>query len=213
MLCTTLTDTIRTTMNAYMLTDIINKIRSDNEHLKDRRVLHENYEWLEYFWREKYNRGDHSIDDFITEKANFYWATDKVKELAKDFASIECVGSNREANYEQNQVIACATMYLRFQCTLFADITPDCNSIPCRHHKTNTGHCSAASGRHWENMDNDNHAAFKALMYIIRQIRNNLFHGYKMTLENEQFQRDKVLVSIAAQTTGFLIDKLVESGG
>jgi hypothetical protein len=200
-------------MNANMLTDIINKIRSDNDHLEDRRVLHENYEWLEHFWRNKYNRGDQSIDDFITEKANFYWGTDKVKQLAKNFASIECIGSNNKANYEQNQEIASATMYLRLHCTLFTAIIPDCNSIHCRHHKTITGYCSAASGRQWKNLDNDNHAAFKALMYILRQIRNNLFHGHKMTLDNDQFQRDKVLVSIAAQTTGFLIAKLVESGG
>jgi hypothetical protein len=198
-------------MNEFMLKDIINKIRSDKEHLKDRRVLHENYEWLEHFWRKKYNRGDQSIDNFITDKADFYWGTDKIKELTKYFASIECVGSNVKNKFEQNQEIASATMYLRLHCTLFADATPDCNSIPCRHHKTVTGHCSALSGRQWKNVDNNNHAAFKALMYIIRQIRNNLFHGHKMTLDNDQFQRDKILVSIAAQTTGFLIDNLVDS--
>ncbi|MDV7390390.1 hypothetical protein RZS08_03510, partial [Arthrospira platensis SPKY1] len=98
----------------------------------------------------------------------------------------------------QNQEIASATMYLRLHCSLFATEIPDCTTIPCRHHKSYAGHCTAITGRQWKNVDNDNQAAFKALMYILRQIRNNLFHGHKMTLENDQFQRDKILVSIAA---------------
>lgn len=200
-------------MNANMLTDIINKIRSDNDHLNDRRVLHENYEWLEHFWRKKYNREDQSIDDFITEKANFYWNTSEIKNFAKELASIECVGSNRKPNYTQNQEIAKATNYLRFYCILFEKNTPVCNSIPCRQHKTQIAVCSAATGRLWHTNDNSNFAAFKALIYIIRQIRNNLFHGHKMTLDNEQFQRDKILVSIAARTSNFLIDHLAASGG
>ena len=200
-------------MNANFLKRIIDKIRSDKDHLNDRRVLHENYEWLEHFWRKKYGRGDQSIDDFISEKANFYWETNEVKELAKGFASIECVGSNKESNYSQNQEIASATMYLRLHCSLFAEIIPECISLNCRHHKTYTDRCTVASGRRWKNLDNDNYAAFKAIMYILRQIRNNLFHGHKMTLENDQFQRDKALVSMAVQTTDFLIDKLVESEG
>ena len=59
-------------MNAYLLTAIIDKICSDKEHQTDRRVLHETYEWLENFWRYKYQKGNNSIDDFIKEKAHFF---------------------------------------------------------------------------------------------------------------------------------------------
>jgi len=196
-----------------MLTDIITKIRSDNDHLTDRRILHENYEWLEHFWRKKYNNGDNSIDNFIDEKASFFWQIENIKNFARQFASIECVGSNKKDDYTQTEPVAQATMYLRFHCDLFNGNVQHCDSIQCRHHKISVGLCTAENGRKWNNDDNNNKYAFKALMYIVRQIRNNLFHGHKMTLDQDQFNRDKVLVSLAAQTTLFLIDNLVSSGG
>ena len=200
-------------MNAYLLIGIIDKIRSDKEHQTDRRVLHETYEWLENFWRYKYLNGDNSIDDFINEKGKFFWQKTEIKNFAIQLASIECVGSNKKPDYTQSTTIANATMYLRFYCNLFDGDLPNCNSISCRHHKINTGRCTIAAGEQWKNIVNDEHCAFKALMYIIRQVRNNLFHGHKMTLEYDQFYRDKILISLSAQTTTYLLENLIGSGG
>jgi hypothetical protein len=198
-------------MDAHLLHEIINKIRADKAYLDERRILHENYEWLEHFWRYKYDRGDQSIDSFITQKAKYYWNKPQIKNFAREFASIECVGSNKKSNSTQNHEIAQATMYLRHNCSLFLE-APKCFDIPCRHHKSDIGLCTINAGRAWNNVDDNNNAAFKALIYIVRQIRNNLFHGHKMTLDNEQFQRDKILVSLAAQITSFLIENLIASG-
>ncbi len=200
-------------MNAYLLTAIIHKIRSDKEHQTDRRLLHETYEWLENFWRNKYRKGNNSIDDFINEKAHFFWQKPEIKYLAIQFASIECVGSNEKPEYTQSSTIANATMYLRFYCNLFNGELHNCNSILCRHHKINTGRCTIVAGGQWSSIINDECFAFKALMYIIRQVRNNLFHGHKMTLEPEQFYRDKILISLSAQTTTYLLENLIGSEG
>ncbi|MBS1623500.1 MAG: hypothetical protein JST83_05740 [Bacteroidetes bacterium] len=194
-------------MDSYLLQHLVAKIKSDKDYLNNRRVLHENYEWLEGFWRYRYNKGNSSIDNFITDTCHYYWATDEIKQLAREFASIECVGSNCEPDYTQNHEIAKATMYLRYYCNLFTDHIPVCNGL-CRHHKIATAKCSQAQGQLWCRLNNDNKAAFKALMYIIRQIRNNLFHGHKMTLEQNQFNRDKILVALAARTTSFLFESL-----
>ena len=52
------------------------------------------------------------------------------------------------------------------------------------------------------------HAAFKALMYIVRQIRNNLFHGNKLEIKEDQYQRNKKLVQTAASITKVILDNL-----
>jgi hypothetical protein len=199
-------------MDAYLLTDVINAIRRDDDHHSCRRVLHENYEWLEHFWRYKYNHGDLSIDDFIRDKGTFFWAMNEIKELAKEFASIECVGSNKEPEYAQSEEIARATMYLRYHCSLFDDKTPTCEGIMCRQHKIDKGTCSPENGLLWKGRYNPI-SAFKALVYIVRQIRNNLFHGHKLSLDPVQYERNKILVSLASRVTEILLANLVASGG
>jgi len=199
-------------MNAKILSEIIIKIKSDPDHYNERRVFHENYEWLEYFWRDEYKNGDNSINNFIADKAEYFWTKPDVKDFAKEIAQIECIGSNKSNDYIQSQETAGATMYLRSHCNLFTGTIPDCNSIQCRDHKQNIGLCNALIGRHWKKIDNDNHAAFRALIYIIRQARQNLFHGHKMSLEQHQFDRDKEIVSISARTTSYLLNNLVATG-
>jgi hypothetical protein len=41
-------------MDARELSHFIRFIKSDEEHHNERKILHENYEWLEHFWRYKY---------------------------------------------------------------------------------------------------------------------------------------------------------------
>lgn len=199
-------------MDAYLLTDVINIIKHDTDHHTCRRVLHENYEWLEHFWLYKYNREDASIESFIREKGTFFWAMDDIKELARAFASIECVGSNKDPLYAQTVEIARATMYLRYHCNLFVNDTPTCTTIECRQHKIDKGTCSQANGLRW-NRSYEPILAFKALVYIVRQIRNNLFHGHKLSLDPVQYERNKILVSLASRVTEILLENLVASGG
>jgi len=45
-------------------------------------------------------------------------------------------------------------------------------------------------------------------MCIIRQIRNNLFHGNKLQIENKQYNRNKKLVQVAASITNVILDNL-----
>jgi len=197
-------------MDANELLYVIHFLQSDENHCIDRRTLHENYEWLEYFWRSKYKNGDSSVNDFIDDRGKFFWNLDLIKVLAHEFASIECVGSNKSSNYTQSEEIARATMYLRYCCNLFDDDIPSCDSIECRQYKKNKGLCTKQSALKWKN-NYDEIFAFKALIYIVRQIRNNLFHGHKMTIEPIQFERNKRLVSLAAQVTGILLEKLAVS--
>jgi len=50
---------------------------------------------------------------------------------------------------------------------------------------------------------------FKAMMQMVRQIRNNLFHGRKMELiEREVYDRNKTLVRLAGEITTLLLDNL-----
>jgi hypothetical protein len=197
-------------MNAHELLHTIMQIRSDEDHLQQRRILSENYEWLEHFWRYNYGHNDDSIYRFITDKGDFYWSLDIIKEYAKRFVEIECVGSNKRQDYSQNREIARATMYLRYSCNLFGENQPDCISIGCRGHKIGTGFCNRQAAHEWKG-DFNPIFAFKALIYIIRQVRNNLFHGHKLSLEQPQYSRNVELVRLASHATEILVEFLVES--
>ena len=199
-------------MDAHLLSETIQNIRLDEGHLKDRRLLHENYEWLEHFWRYKYNNGNASIDSFIREKGLFYWGLENIKGLAREFASIECVGSNENPDNAQTKEIAKATMYLRYYCNLFVEEIPSCTSIICREHKIGNHYCTQENGRFWKNSFNTI-SAFRALIFIVRQVRNNLFHGHKLSLEPEQYSRNKILVQLSAEVTDILLTNLIASGG
>ncbi|MBN1364692.1 MAG: hypothetical protein JW976_07810 [Syntrophaceae bacterium] len=53
---------------------------------------------------------------------------------------------------------------------------------------------------------------FRALMIIVRQIRNNLFHGKKMELSDElQYQRNKELVKLAKLVTEVILESLIDA--
>lgn len=98
-------------------------------------------------------------------------------------------------------------MYLRYKAgfTTFEGEIPDCSTIGCRNDKSSKGWCNEAYADQWTSGD---HAAFKALMYIVRQIRNNLFHGNKLEIEEAQYKRNKELVQIAASITEVILNNL-----
>lgn len=198
-------------MNALLLNDIINNIKSDSEYLTSRRTLHENYEWLEAYWRGRFINSRNPFEDFISEKGQFYWRLVNIKALAIKLATIECVGSSNNEDYAKTIPIARATSYLRNHSNIFKDEIITCDMIDCRIHKVCNNLCSVENGLLWSNVRNCPIASFKALMYIFRQVRNNLFHGHKLSLDQPQSDRDKDLVSIAASLSQELLNNLVDS--
>lgn len=53
---------------------------------------------------------------------------------------------------------------------------------------------------------------FRAMMILVRQIRNNLFHGKKMELnERDIYQRNKELVRLGSEITTVILDHLEET--
>ncbi len=172
-----------------------------------------NYSLIEALWTDVEELGN--IDVFCKKFADYYWNLTSIKEKARRFASIECVGSSRLNRYgnEQTQEIAEATAFLRYNVGLFFKIElPTCDSIGCRYNKKEKHLCFQGSAESWGNrrdhVNNANYASFKALLYIVRQIRNNLFHGNKFDLEEKQRTRNILLVRTAAETIQVVLDHL-----
>ena len=190
-------------MDAKFISEFRRKIMRDNEYHSARRDFHEYYEWLEAYWRCKFC----SMDEFRKKYGSYFWSLVKIRNLAKNFAFSECVGNSNDTNYEQTQEIAKATMYLRYKAGLTA---PDkeilnCSTIGCQNRKSRKGWCNEIYANRWTSGE---HAAFMALMYIVRQIRNNLFHVNKLELVEAQYKRNKKLVQTVASATKVILDNL-----
>lgn len=196
-------------MNADIINEFRRKIADDKEYHRSRQDFHENYEWLEAYWRGKFRSPDkfRSLGKFCEEYGPYFWSLKKIQDLAKEFAFDECVGNSDNPSYEQKQDIAKATMYLRYNAgfTTSEGTIPDCSTIGCRNKKSSKGWCNETYANQWTIGD---HAAFMALMYIVRQIRNNLFHGNKLEIEEDQYMRNKKLVQTAASITKVILDNL-----
>jgi hypothetical protein len=194
-------------MDAFTLIQVFNSIKSDKSYLADRSTLHHNYEAIEGFWRRRFFDKVDPFDQFIKEYGPALWQSNRIKALATQFASLECVGSSNTGDFYQTEEIAKATMYLRYHSHLFKKNSPSCESIGCRNHKKGSGLCSMAKGRQWTRKDHP-YSSFKAFMYILRQVRNNLFHGSKFSMEQQQYKRDKKLVALSAKATTLILENL-----
>lgn len=190
-------------MNANLIQNFRRKIASDAEYRRSRRDFHENYEWIEAYWRERFD----DVDQFCRMCGPRFWSLEEVRNSAREFALEECVGNSENPSYEQTREIAKATMYLRYRAGLWEteDKIPDCSTVGCRESKSVKGWCNEIMADQWTSGE---HAAFKALVYIVRQIRNNMFHGHKLELESSQYDRNKRLLKIAATVTGVILDNL-----
>ncbi len=197
-------------MDAFTLIRVFNSLKSDKSYLADRSTLHHNYEALEGFWRHHFFDKSDPFDQFIKEFGPTLWQLNKIKALATQFTSIECVGSSNTGDFYQTEEIAKATMYLRYHSKLFKKSFPTCESIECRNHKMDSGLCTIAKGRQWTRKDYP-YSSFKALMYILRQVRNNLFHGSKFSMEQQQYKRDKKLVALSSKATTLILENLSRS--
>lgn len=187
-------------MDADLINEFRKKIIADKAYHESRRDFHENYEWLEAYWGDNFDR-------FCEEYGSYFWSFTEMQDMARKFAFDECVGNSENPLCEQTQEIAKATMYLRYKVGFMTSDgeTPNCSTIRCRNNKSSKGWCNAAYANQWTRGD---HAAFKALMYIVRQIRNNLFHGNKLEIEEVQYKRNKKVVQTAASITKVILDNL-----
>lgn len=189
-------------MDANFINDFRRKLVEDCCYHKFRQDFHENYELIEGYCR----ANSIDCDRFCIKYSAYFWSLPRIQELSKKFAFSECVGKSDKSNYEQTEEIAKATMYLRYNASLSApDGIPDCSSIGCKNNKSSKGWCTRTYANRWVIGD---YAAFKALMYIVRQIRNNLFHGKKMELDGEQYERNKRLIETAAEITKEILNNL-----
>src|SRR5689334_19584480 len=102
-----------------MIFEVAQIIKSDKKYYSDRTILHHNYELIEGFWRSNYGNNDEAFDQFIKEFGEEFWNINDIQRVATQFASIECVGSNRHGGFIQTEEIAKATMYLRYFSSLF----------------------------------------------------------------------------------------------
>ena len=168
----------------------IEKLQGDDETRTFRRQFLEQYEWLESFWNQKYQQGN--ADTLFNNEFNiYYWSIKEIKQLAAELASLEPVG-NSNANFTATPNVMRATMFLRS--------LEELKDLVNNEVKYDKGNASE-----WKN------SPFHALMEIIKQIRNNLFHGRKTETGEIQYSRNKILVDLSRQVTKILLDKLEDA--
>ena len=175
-------------MNSDEIQQFRAKLENDPQNRENRREFYENYEWLESYWQNKYqgrNRNEH----FVNDNKVFYWTLGSVKEIAKAFTSIKPVGSSNN-NFAPEIDILRATYYLKYLSDLYAEGELEIVETELNY------------------ADNWNKDSFSALFAIVVQIRNNLFHGGKTQLEDEQYERNKHLVTLGKSLTNILLNEL-----
>lgn len=174
-------------MKAFEIRMFREKLSQDQENLENRRTLHEHYEWLESYWQNKYTGNNH-VDKFVEEFGDYYWEIEAIKENARKFSFYPPVGSSKR-NFEPTESIIRATFYLRYFSGLHEEEFPDVDN-------------EKETGEKWKK------SSFNALLTILKQIRDNLFHGRKMELENEQYNRNKELIRLSVELTTQILDNL-----
>lgn len=175
-------------MNAQQIKQFREKLNFDKENLELRRRLHENYEWLESYWQDNY-KGNNHIDKFCNDFSNFYWSLTEIKNIAHKLALYPPVGSSKR-NFEPSITIQRATFFLRHFSDLFENVFPDTDN-------------EKEIASHWSK------SPLNAVLTIVKQIRDNLFHGRKMELNEPQYTRNKELINMAVQFTDLVLENLV----
>ena len=174
-------------MKAFEIRMFREKLSHDKTNLENRRTLHEHYEWLESYWQNKY-KGNNHIDKFVEEFGEHYWEIPAIKEIARKFSFYPPVGSSKK-DFEPTESILRATFCLRYFSDLHEEEFPDLDN-------------EKETGEKWTK------SSFNALLTILKQIRDNLFHGRKMELAPEQYNRNKELIALSVELTTLILDNL-----
>jgi len=162
-------------MSAYEITAFREHLdQQDPENKEIRRTFHENYEWLEGYWRSSWK--NNGFQNFCNKFGKYFWEhIAELPELAREFGWLGPIGDSCLEGYEPNPKVKDATKLLQ------------------------------------ENGGNSVER-FKATMLLVRQVRNNLFHGQKMELlELDVYNRNKNLIRFAGNITGLLLDHLLQA--
>ena len=169
-----------------------NKLRQDPVNQNNRRLFHELFEWLESFWNRNY-AGNNGLSNFSNQFDDFYWNIPELKKLSGRLCMYPPIG-NSNNNFIPQENILRATYHLRHHSNLFDGI----NMPP-----VNDG--DEDKGNLWQ------HSKLETILTIVSQIRNNLFHGRKMEVEEEQYQRNKELIAISVKISNLILENLVEA--
>lgn len=164
--------------------DFINRLNVDIENKELRRRFHENYEWLESYWKRKF-RGNNSSQLFCNYHGEFYWQIDDIKNIAKTLVGVRPVGDSNNKFLPSINTYR-ATYFLKYNSGLNEGEGEEI-------------HDEIARANNWNN------TSFHALFSIIKQIRDNLFHGRKIDMDEVQYERNKTLVEIGANFTDILL--------
>ena len=178
-------------MVSYEIRDFIDRLNVDLDNKEIRRRFHENYEWLESYWKRKFV-GNNGNQQFCNNHGEFYWQIDDIKNIAKELMKLRPVGASNN-NFEPTPNILRATYFLKYRSSLFEDGEIESNENEI------------------EQADYWTSDSFNALFAIIKQIRDNLFHGRKIDLDINQYERNKDLVQICAKLTDLLLENLIEA--
>lgn len=176
-------------MNANQIKLFRERLKNDPENLLQRRQFHEQYEWLEAYIDERYS--NNHIERFSNEFGKFLWKFDEIKSVAHSFALYPPIGSS-SLGFEPTLTIKRATFHLLYFSGVLEEEFPEINN-------------DKEIGQKW--MKN----SFNALFVIVKQIRDNLFHGKKIEIEEEQYQRNKELITLGVEFTTFVLEKLEDA--
>lgn len=176
-------------MISYEIHDFIEKLNHDLGNKDIRRRFHENYEWLESYQKRKFG-GNNSSQLFCNNHGDFFWGIDELRNIAKRLTVIRPVGSSNN-HFNPTLNIYRATYFLKYKSNLHAD--EDIEEMEGEVEHANK----------WTS------TSFIALFSIIKQIRDNLFHGQKIDLDPIQYARNIELVQIGAELTDVLLINLV----
>jgi len=177
-------------MNANEIDSFRDRLSNDQDNLNVRRSFHEQYEWLEAFWQHRYGKSNH-ISRFAQEFESFYWVIPEIKALTAEFSAYTPVGSSSR-NFDPTNSVRQATFFLRHHCGLFEYDFPDEGG-------------EAELGSEWDK------SPFVAILTIVKQVRNNLFHGRKMDMQEDRYQRNKELVTMSSNITRLILDRLSDA--
>lgn len=173
-------------MDANHLNLFREKLKLDSENATLRRQFHEQYEWIEAYWDERYKKNQ--LDRFSEEFGDFYWNLIELREIAHLFAMYPPVGSST-LGFEPSLTIKRATYHLLYFSNVLEEEFPEIGD-------------QKKLGAEWKKN------SFSAVLTIIKQIRDNLFHGKKMEIAELQYERNKELVGFGVNFTTLILDNL-----
>lgn len=178
-------------MDGELIKFFIEKLKADKYHRSSRRSLHERYEWLEAYSRRIFRSRD-PINEFASNFGGYYWQLQSIRFSSLKILELAPIGSS-SMNFAISPRISQATNYLKL------------SIIPQEQRVIDLTIEEKSSARNWDGDE------FKAVFELIRQIRNNLFHGQKIDIDDQGFARNKQLTIRANNFLGILLANLEQA--